>query len=46
MKRHQQLSLCIYWRTIDKVLAELEGVTTGKLFRRENGFKLNVVGKF
>jgi glutamine synthetase len=34
MKRHQQLSLCLL-RTIDKVLAELEGVTTGKLSPEE-----------
>jgi glutamine synthetase len=34
MKRHQQLPLCLL-RTIDKVLAELEGVTTGKLSPEE-----------
>jgi glutamine synthetase len=30
---------------LTKVLAELEGVTAGKLFQRKTDLKLNVVGK-
>jgi hypothetical protein len=38
MKRHRQLSR-IYWEQLTKVLAELEGVTAGKL-SEENRFKI------